>query len=74
MYLIVATKRSSGCLKNGRRWICERSPKGKLYHARHRVTENDRELLEVAHAVTVFIKTLRRTSDKMRGKKSSGPS
>lgn len=46
--------------------------KVKLYHARHRVNEHDRELLEGGSRSYRFIKSLRRTSDKMRGKKSSG--
>jgi hypothetical protein len=46
--------------------------KVKLYHARHRVTEQDRALLEGGSRSYRLIKSLRRTSDKMRGKKSSG--
>jgi tRNA A-37 threonylcarbamoyl transferase component Bud32 len=46
--------------------------KAKVYHARHLVTEKDQEFLEGGSRTYRFIKSLRRTSDKLRGKKPSG--
>lgn len=46
--------------------------KAKVYHARHLVTEQDQEFLEGGSRTYRFVKSLRRTSDKLRGKKSSG--
>jgi tRNA A-37 threonylcarbamoyl transferase component Bud32 len=43
----------------------------KLYHARHRVSEQDYELLESGSRVYRAIKSVRRTMDKVRGKKST---